>query len=204
VAKKRQVSSNYLREQSVTRSRSFSGQRRGSAGLSPGGSAGAEAATRRRIPTIAELLQPLGSTDGQFRQEPLRPTATQHLRRIGPLDEFLTANLFTSCEEETGKLRNYPPEAIIPNFKKNFGSPGCVLALRPTRRTQRIENTGPLPRSEWRRPNEEFRSRQALHQRRRWPLANPFFVWSPPPTCTSAPCRPGRWRQGLAIGNYPD
>ena len=99
-------------------------------------------------PTIADLLKPLGYATGQFGKN-----------HLGDRDEFLpTAHGF---DEFFGNLYhlNAEEEPENPRLPQGSGVPQEVRSARraplpgpnPRRRQQKIENTGPLTTSAWRR-----------------------------------------------------
>ncbi len=91
-------------------------------------------------------------------------------------DEFF-GNLYHLNAEEEPELRDYPPEADYPNFKKNFGPRGVLHCWANGDGTQRIENTGPLTKKRMETADEEFMKEAKRFITDAVASGEPFFVW---------------------------
>jgi len=166
---------------------------------------------RRRMPTSPITgVQPLGYRTGQFGEEPLRATATEHLRRC-TLRMSLRHTLYHLNARGTGSCRGLSPrKADYPNFKKEFGSPGCVHCWRQRRRhpsASKYRARSPRKRMGDGRARSSLKEANAS-SRRRGLCGEPFFVWSNNTHLhfRTMPRSPGRLAKSgaLAIGNYHD
>ena len=150
-------------EQSCTAGRSsfITGQSVFRTGLSKVGMPGAAIGLRAEDPTIAELLKNHGYATGQFGKNHLGDK-NEYLPTVHGFDEFF-GNLYHLNAEEDPEVPDYPGSARVPGVRRAFRPRGvlhCWATERRTRRSdprwgrvgkQRIEDTGPLTRSGWRR-----------------------------------------------------
>src|SRR3954452_22027925 len=142
-------------EQSCTAGRSafITGQSVYRTGLSKVGIPGSTVGLPVSVPTIAQLLKPLGYATGQFGKNHLGDR-NEFLPTVHGFDEFF-GNLYHLNAEEEPELPDYPKD---PEFRKKFGPRGvlhCKAADRddPTDQPrwgrigkQTIEDSGPLTR----------------------------------------------------------
>jgi len=128
---------NYYGQQSCTAGRSafITGQFPFRTGLSKVGLPGADLGIRKKDPTIAELLKPLGYMTGQFGKNHLGDK-DEFLPTNHGFDEFF-GNLYHLNAEEEPENEDYPKS---PEFKKKFGPRGVIKATAGGS----IEDTGPL------------------------------------------------------------
>jgi len=167
----------YYAEQSCTAGRAafISGQSVLRTGLSKVGLPGAKVGYQAEDPTIAELLKPQGYRTGQFGKNHFGDR-DEYLPTMHGFDEFF-GNLYHLNAEEEPELRDYPPEADYPNFKKNFGPRGVLHCWANGDGTQRIENTGPLTKKRMETADEEFMKEAKRFIKEAVASGEPFFVW---------------------------
>ena len=120
IAKEGMLFTDSYAEQSCTAGRSafITGQCVFRTGLSKVGMPGASLGMRAEDPTIAELLKPMGYATGQFGKNHLGDKDEMLPTNHG-FDEFF-GNLYHLNAEEEPELRDYPPAADFPNYRKNF------------------------------------------------------------------------------------
>jgi SAM-dependent methyltransferase len=171
------ASSDYYAEQSCTAGRAafISGQSVIRTGLSKVGLPGAKVGYQDEDPTIAELLKPQGYRTGQFGKNHFGDR-DEYLPTMHGFDEFF-GNLYHLNAEEEPELRDYPPEADYPNFRKNFGPRGVLHCWANGDGTQRIENTGPLTKKRMETADEEFMKEAKRFIKDAVASGEPFFVW---------------------------
>ena len=108
----------------------------------------------RRIPTIAELLKPLGYATGQFGKNHFGDR-DEHLPTVHGFDEFY-GNLYHLNAEEEPEDDDYPKKEEFPDFLKNFGPRGVLHCWANPDGTQKIENTGPLTKKRMETCDDDF------------------------------------------------
>ena len=91
------------------------------------------------MPTIADLLKPLGYTTGQFGKNHLGDR-DEHLPTAHGFDEFF-GNLYHLNAEEEPEGYYYPKD---PSFRKKYGPRGVIHSWANGHGKQKIEDTGPL------------------------------------------------------------
>ena len=178
VAKEGMLFTDSYAEQSCTAGRSsfITGQSVFRTGLSKVGLPGADLGLRAEDPTIAELLRPLGYATGQFGKN-----------HFGDRDEFLpTMHGFdefygflyhlNACEEP--ELRDYPPAADFPEFRKRFGPRGVLDCKANADGTQTYKDTGQLTRKRMETIDDEVVDRAKDFIARQVKSNKPFFVWA--------------------------
>ena len=107
---------------------------------------GADLGLQPEDPTIADVLKPLGYVTGQFGKNHLGDR-DEFLPTAHGFDEFF-GNLYHLNAEQEPENPDYPKD---PEFKKKFGPRGVLHSWANPDGTQKIENTGPLTTSAWRR-----------------------------------------------------
>jgi arylsulfatase len=164
-------------EQSCTAGRSafITGQSVYRTGLSKVGLPGAKLGMNAEDPTIAGLLKAQGYATGQFGKNHLGDR-DEHLPTMHGFDEFF-GNLYHLNAEEEPELRDYPPAADFPNFRKNYGPRGVLHTWANGDGTQRIEDTGPLTKKRMETVDDEFLAAARDFIKRQHGSGTPFFVW---------------------------
>lgn len=164
-------------EQSCTAGRSafITGQCVFRTGLSKVGMPGADLGMRSEDPTIAELLKPFGYATGQFGKNHLGDKDEMLPTNHG-FDEFF-GNLYHLNAEEEPELRDYPPEADFPNFKKNFGPRGVLDCKANADGTQTIVDTGALTKKRMETIDDEVLAKAKDFIDRQVKADIPFFLW---------------------------
>ena len=164
-------------EQSCTAGRSafITGQCVFRTGLSKVGMPGANLGMRAEDPTIAELLKPLGYATGQFGKNHLGDKDEMLPTNHG-FDEFF-GNLYHLNAEEEPELRDYPPAADFPNYKKNFGPRGVLHCKANPDGTQTIVDTGALTKKRMQTIDDEVLAKAKDFIDRQVKADIPFFVW---------------------------
>jgi arylsulfatase len=164
-------------EQSCTAGRSafITGQCVFRTGLSKVGMPGADLGMRSEDPTIAELLKPFGYATGQFGKNHLGDKDEMLPTNHG-FDEFF-GNLYHLNAEEEPELRDYPPEADFPNFKKLFGPRGVMDCKANADGTQTIVDTGPLTKKRMETIDDEVLAKAKDFIDRQVKADIPFFLW---------------------------
>jgi len=141
-------------------------------GLTKVGLPGAKLGLQPEDPTIAELLKPLGYTNGQFGKNHLGDR-DEYLPTAHGFDEFF-GNLYHLNAEQEPECPDYPKD---PEFKKKFGPRGVLHCWAKPDGTQKIENTGPLNTKRMETVDEEFLAGAVDFIDRAYKNDTPFFVW---------------------------
>src|SRR4051812_29275446 len=143
--------------------------------------------SKRRIPTIAELLKPLGYATGQFGKNHLGDL-NKYLPTAHGFDEFY-GNLYHLNAEEEPELPNWPPADEFPRFNDNFRPRGAIHSWAadvddPTEQPrwgrvgkQKIEDTGPLTKKRMETIDDDTISAASDFNKRQNSAGTPFFVW---------------------------
>jgi arylsulfatase len=119
-------------------------------------------------PTIADLLEPLGYTSGQFGKNHLGDQ-DEHLPTNHGFDEFF-GNLYHLNAEEEPETYYYPKD---PEFREEYGPRGVIHSWADGR----IEDTGPLTRERMETVDQEFHAAAMDFIDRAHAADRPFFVW---------------------------
>ncbi|HEU4647788.1 MAG TPA: arylsulfatase [Gemmatimonadales bacterium] len=161
-------------QQSCTAGRAafITGQNPIRTGLTKVGLPGADIGLRPEDPTIAELLQPLGYTTGQFGKNHLGDR-DEFLPTVHGFDEFF-GNLYHLNAEQEPENPDYPKD---PEFKRKFGPRGVLHSWANPDGTQKIENTGPLTTKRMETVDEEFLDAALQFIDKATADGKPFFVW---------------------------
>ncbi len=150
------------------------------------------------MPTIADLLKPLGYTTGQFGKNHLGDR-DEHLPTAHGFDEFFR-NLYHLNAEEEPEGYYYPKD---PNFRKKYGPRGVIHSWANGGK-QKIEDTGPLTRKRMETVDEEFYDAATKFIDKAVKQSKPFFVWFNT-TRMHVWTHLKRQSQGVTgIGLYPD
>jgi arylsulfatase len=136
---------------------------------------GASLGMRAEDPTIAELLKPMGYATGQFGKNHLGDKDEMLPTNHG-FDEFF-GNLYHLNAEEEPELRDYPPAADFPNYKKNFGPRGVLDCKANPDGTQTIVDTGALTKKRMQTIDDEVLAKAKDFIDRQVKADIPFFVW---------------------------
>ena len=170
IANEGMIFTDYYGEQSCTAGRSafITGQHPVRTGLTKVGIPGSEIGIQPEDPTLAELLQPLGYTSGQFGKNHLGDQ-DQFLPTNHGFDEFF-GNLYHLNAEEAPEDPDYPQS---PEFRKQFGPRGVIHS----RADGRIEDSGPLTRKRMETVDEEFLAASLDFIERTHAQNKPFFLW---------------------------
>ena len=123
---------------------------------------------RRRDPTLAEVLKPLGYRCGQFGKNHLGDRDAM-LPTAHGFDEFF-GNLYHLNAEDEPENPDYPKS---PEFKKKFGPRGVIHSFADGR----ITDTGPLTRKRMETVDEEVTVRALEFMERARNAGQPFFLW---------------------------
>ena len=177
IAKEGMLFTDSYAEQSCTAGRSafITGQCVFRTGLSKVGMPGASLGMRAEDPTIAELLKPMGYATGQFGKNHLGDKDEMLPTNHG-FDEFF-GNLYHLNAEEEPELRDYPPAADFPNYKKNFGPRGVLDCKANPDGTQTIVDTGALTKKRMQTIDDEVLAKAKDFIDRQVKADIPFFVW---------------------------
>jgi arylsulfatase A-like enzyme len=124
------------------------------------------------MPTIADLLKPLGYATGQFGKNHLGDR-DEHLPTAHGFDEFF-GNLYHLNAEEEPEGYYYPKD---PNFRKKYGPRGVIRSWANGHGKQKIEDTGPLTRKRMETIDEEFYDAATKFIDKAVKQSKPFFVW---------------------------
>jgi arylsulfatase len=124
------------------------------------------------MPTIADLLKPMGYTTGQFGKNHLGDR-DEHLPTNHGFNEFF-GNLYHLNAEEEPEGYYYPKD---PEFRKQYGPRGVLHSWANPDGTQRIEDTGPLTRKRMETIDEEVYAAATTFIDRAAQQNQPFFVW---------------------------
>jgi arylsulfatase A-like enzyme len=120
------------------------------------------------MPTIADLLKPLGYTCGQFGKNHLGDQ-DEHLPTNHGFDEFF-GNLYHLNAEEEPEGYFYPKD---PEFRQNYGPRGVLH----TWADGRVEDTGPLTSKRMETIDEEIHGHATRFIEEAARQDTPFFVW---------------------------
>lgn len=177
IAKEGMLFTDSYAEQSCTAGRSafITGQCVFRTGLSKVGMPGASLGMRAEDPTIAELLKPMGYATGQFGKNHLGDK-DEMLPTSHGFDEFF-GNLYHLNAEEEPELRDYPPAADFPNYRKNFGPRGVLHCKANADGTQSIVDTGALTKKRMQTIDDEVLAKAKDFIDRQVKADIPFFVW---------------------------
>ncbi|CAD0232027.1 MULTISPECIES: arylsulfatase [Planktothrix] len=177
IAKEGMLFTDSYAEQSCTAGRSafITGQCVFRTGLSKVGMPGANLGMRAEDPTIAELLKPLGYATGQFGKNHLGDKDEMLPTNHG-FDEFF-GNLYHLNAEEEPELRDYPPAADFPNYKKMFGPRGVLDCKANPDGTQTIVDTGALTKKRMETIDDEVLAKAKDFIDRQVKAGIPFLLW---------------------------
>ncbi len=170
IAKQGALFTDFYAQQSCTAGRAafITGQSPIRTGLTKVGLPGSDLGIRKEDPTIAELLNPLGYTCGQFGKnhlgdrDKMLPTAHGFAEFFG--------NLYHLNAEEEPENPDYPKN---PAFKKKFGPRGVIHSFA----NGKIEDTGPLTKKRMETIDEEFLKEAKRFIKDAAQATIPFFVW---------------------------
>ena len=137
-------------------------------GLLTIGMPGSEQGIQETMPTIADLLKPLGYTSGQFGKNHLGDR-DEHLPTNHGFDEFF-GNLYHLNAEEEPETYYYPKD---PEFRERFGPRGVIHSYSDGR----IEDTGPLTQQRMETVDGEFLEAALAFIENAHAEGRPFFVW---------------------------
>jgi arylsulfatase A-like enzyme len=157
-------------EQSCTAGRAafILGQHPFRTGLLTIGMPGSPHGITTEMPTLADLLRPLGYATGHFGKNHLGDR-DEHLPTNHGFDEFF-GNLYHLNAEEEPEGYFYPKD---PAFKKKFGPRGVIHSYA----NGKIEDTGPLTSERMPTVDEEFHAAAIDFIDRSHTAHKPFFVW---------------------------
>ena len=124
------------------------------------------------MPTIADLLKPLGYTTGQFGKNHLGDR-DEHLPTMHGFDEFF-GNLYHLNAEEEPEGYYYPKD---PEFRKKYGPRGVLHSWATAPGKQKIQDTGPLNRKRMETIDEEIYDAAEKFIEKAAKQKKPFFVW---------------------------
>jgi arylsulfatase A-like enzyme len=186
VAKEGMMFTDYYAEQSCTAGRSsfITGQATLRTGLSKVGMPGATVGLQGKDVTIAELLKPLGYTNGQFGKNHLGDR-NEYLPTAHGFDEFF-GNLYHLNAEEDPEDYNYPND---PKFKAMFSPRGVIHSWATTTEDatndprfgkigkQKVQDTGPLTRKRMETIDDETSKAAIDFIQRQSKAGKPFFCW---------------------------
>jgi arylsulfatase len=177
VAKAGVMFTDYYAEQSCTAGRSsfITGQCGLRTGLTKVGMPGALTGLQKEDPTIAELLKGQGYATGQFGKNHLGDR-DEYLPTAHGFDEFF-GNLYHLNAEEEPELRDYPPAADFPDFRKNFGPRGVLHSWANPDGTQKIVNTGPLTKKRMETIDDTIAAYGAKFLEHEVKAGKPVFLW---------------------------
>ena len=177
VAKAGVLFTDYYAEQSCTAGRSsfITGQCGLRTGLTKVGMPGALTGLQKEDPTIAELLKGQGYATGQFGKNHLGDR-DEYLPTAHGFDEFF-GNLYHLNAEEEPELRDYPPVADYPDFRKNFGPRGVLHSWANPDGTQKIVNTGPLTKKRMETIDDTIAAYGAKFLEQEVKAGKPVFLW---------------------------
>ena len=124
------------------------------------------------MPTIADLLKPLGYTTGQFGKNHLGDR-DERLPTAHGFDEFF-GNLYHLNAEEEPEGYYYPKD---PEFRKKFGPRGVLHSWRAPNGKQTIEDTGPLTKKRMETIDEDILATATKFIDKAAKENKPFFCW---------------------------
>src|SRR5262245_65152373 len=120
------------------------------------------------MPTIADLLKPLGYTTGQFGKNHLGDQ-DEHLPTMHGFDEFF-GNLSHLNAEEEPETYYYPKD---PEFRKKYGPRGVIHSYADGK----VEDTGPLTTKRMETIDDEIEAAADKFIDKAAGDKKPFFVW---------------------------
>jgi arylsulfatase A-like enzyme len=141
-------------------------------GLLTIGVPGSQQGITKDMPTIAELLKPLGYTSGQFGKNHLGDR-DEHLPTNHGFDEFF-GNLYHLNAEEEPEGYYYPKN---PEFRKKYGPRGVIHSWANPDGTQKIEDTGPLTTARMPTIDQEIHDAAMKFVDGAVQNRKPFFLW---------------------------
>ena len=170
LAKEGAMFTDWYAQQSCTAGRSafILGQHPFRTGLLTIGMPGSTQGIKDNQATIAELLQPLGYTSGQFGKNHLGDQDS-HLPTNHGFDEFF-GNLYHLNAEEEPETYYYPKDQ---EFHKKFGPRGVIHSYADGK----IEDTGPMTRKRMETADDEFMDAAIKFIEKAHKAGKPFFVW---------------------------
>jgi arylsulfatase A-like enzyme len=174
LAKEGAMFTDYYTQQSCTAGRAafILGQHPFRTGLLTIGMPGSPHGITKNMPTIADLLKPLGYTCGQFGKNHLGDR-DEHLPTVHGFDEFF-GNLYHLNAEEEPESYYYPKD---PEFRKKFGPRGVLHSHADGKGGQKVEDTGPLTKKRMPTADEEFLGAAIKFIDKAVDEEKPFFVW---------------------------
>jgi arylsulfatase A-like enzyme len=174
LAKEGAMFTDYYTQQSCTAGRAafILGQHPFRTGLLTIGMPGSPHGITKNMPTIADLLKPLGYTCGQFGKNHLGDR-DEHLPTVHGFDEFF-GNLYHLNAEEEPESYYYPKD---PEFRKKFGPRGVLHSYADGKGGQKVEDTGPLTKKRMPTADEEFLGAASKFIDKAVDEEKPFFVW---------------------------
>jgi len=177
IAKEGALFTDWYGQQSCTAGRAafITGQSPIRTGLTKVGLPGAKLGLQPEDPTIAELLQPLGYTCGQFGKNHLGDR-DEFLPTVHGFDEFF-GNLYHLNAEEEPECIDYPSEEKYPDFKKKFGPRGVLHCFADGKGGQTIKDTGPLTKKRMETIDLEVSKLAIDFIERNAKADKPFFCW---------------------------
>jgi arylsulfatase len=137
-------------------------------GLLTIGMPGSEQGIKETMPTIADLLKPMGYTSGQFGKNHLGD-GDEHLPTNHGFDEFF-GNLYHLNAEEEPEGYYYPKD---PEFRKKYGPRGVIHSYADGR----IEDTGALTKKRMETVDGEFLDAALEFIDNAHKQGKPFFIW---------------------------
>ncbi|MCE5241476.1 arylsulfatase [bacterium] len=163
----------YYGQQSCTAGRAafITGQTPFRTGLTKVGVPGADMGLRPEDPTLAELLKPHGYATAQFGKNHFGDR-DEYLPTNHGFDEFY-GNLYHLNAEEEPELRDWPPDAQFPNFRKVYAPRGVLHCFSDGG----IEDTGPLTKKRMETIDDDVAERSANWIEAQAQAGVPFFVW---------------------------
>jgi arylsulfatase A-like enzyme len=174
LAKEGAMFTDYYTQQSCTAGRAafILGQHPFRTGLLTIGMPGSPHGITKNMPTIADLLKPIGYTCGQFGKNHLGDR-DEHLPTVHGFDEFF-GNLYHLNAEEEPESYYYPKD---PEFRKKFGPRGVMHSHADGKGGQKVEDTGPLTKKRMPTADEEFLGAAIKFIDKAVDEEKPFFVW---------------------------
>ena len=160
----------FYAQQSCTAGRAafITGQNPIRTGLTKVGMPGSDIGLQAEDPTIAELLKPLGYTNGQFGKNHLGDK-DKFLPTNHGFDEFY-GNLYHLNAEDEPEHPDYPKD---PAFRERFGPRGVIHSFADGR----IEDTGPLTKKRMETIDDDVTERAIEFIKEAHDKDEPFFVW---------------------------
>jgi arylsulfatase len=189
IAKEGALFTDWYGQQSCTAGRAafITGQSPIRTGLTKVGLPGAPEGLKKEDPTLADLLKAQGYATGQFGKNHLGDR-NEFFPTVHGFDEFFGNFYHLNAEEEPENV-DYPKEADLPNFRKNFGPRGvmhCFATDKDDPTTdgrfgkwgrQKCEDTGPLTKKRMETVDEEITKGALSFIDKAHKEGKPFFVW---------------------------